>query len=247
MRYSGNHRNGPQRVGIVIGQLSYGGAERQIVALAQGLLQSKKYSPVFFCLSNCVEPYGKSLTDAGVQWYQVPEGTRVGFGKLFWLVKQLRICGCYIIYGILHIGDIYGGAAATLLRRNFVASIRNVNTQLPVHIRIMSSFMCRRASIVIANSFSCVKSLEKDMGVHHSRTVVVPNSVLLGNPCTGSRERVRNELGIPKNALLVGTVANLKAQKRFDFFLAVFNHCQKLISASKSTLSGPLHFVPFIN
>jgi len=237
------HKKGSIRIGIVIGQLSYGGAERQVVALAEGLLQSKKYNPIVFCLSNYVEPYGKFLTDAGVEWYRVPEGTRVGFGKLFWLIKQLRKCDCSVIYGILHIGNIYGGAAAILLRRPFVASIRSVNTQLPVHIRTISFFMCKRASIVIANSSSCVKSLEKDMGVRHYRAVVVPNAVILRNPNPGSRKRIRNELGISQDALVVGTVGNLKVEKRLDFFLNVFNHCHKLISVSNNTLNVPLHFV----
>jgi len=235
--------NGCRRVGIVIGQLSYGGAERQVVALAQGLLQSGKYSPVIFCLSNNVEPYGKSLTDAGIEWYRIPEGTRAGLSKLVWLVKQLKKNDCSVVYGILHIGNIYGGGAAMLLRRAFVASIRSVDALLPFHIRAMSSFMCKRALAVIANSLSCVNSLQKDLGVRHSHAILVPNAVLFRNPCAGSRERIRQELGIPKNAMVVGTVANLKKEKRFDFFLSVFHHCNKIISVSESTIDTPLHFV----
>jgi len=231
------------RVGIVIGQLSHGGAEKQVVVLTEGLLQSEKYIPVVFCLSNHVVPYGKYLTNAGVEWYQVPENTRPGLGKLFWLFNKLRIYGCSIIYGILHIGNIYGGAAAILLRLPFVASIRNVDPQLPIHIRIMSSFICKRAPIVIANSSSCVKSLERDMGVRHGRFEVIHNAVILANPDPGSREKIRNKLGIPQEALVVGTVANLKAQKRFDFFLDVFLYCHKLISVSKNKVNTPLHFV----
>ena len=47
------------RVGLVIGQLSYGGAEGQLFELARALRE--RHEPVVYCLSDRVHPYGPAL------------------------------------------------------------------------------------------------------------------------------------------------------------------------------------------
>ena len=54
----------PIRVGLVIGQLSYGGAESQAYELARGL--ASRHDVVVYCLSSSSEPYGTRLADAGI-------------------------------------------------------------------------------------------------------------------------------------------------------------------------------------
>ena len=39
------------RIGLVIGQLSYGGAERHCVELARGLKEDSEFEPIVFCTS----------------------------------------------------------------------------------------------------------------------------------------------------------------------------------------------------
>lgn len=230
------------KVAIITGQLSYGGAESQVVLLSMGLLESSKYHPVVFCLSNHIDPYGRMLTESGVEWHQVPEGMRAGFGKLLWLIRNLRSKQCQLIYGFLHIGNIYGGAAAMALNAGFVASIRNADPGLPLLTKNLSAFMCRRADIVIANSDSSSKSLETDMGIFHQRVTVVQNAVQYFKPETGARERIRSELEIPMDALVVGTVANLKPQKRVDIFFDIFPRFQDMKKELEG-VSNSVHFV----
>ncbi|MGH7789928.1 MAG: hypothetical protein ACRERC_23880, partial [Candidatus Binatia bacterium] len=55
----------PLRVGLVIGQLSTGGAEGQLRLLCEGF-DREQIAPVVFCLSGQTEPYGSRLQAAGV-------------------------------------------------------------------------------------------------------------------------------------------------------------------------------------
>ena len=54
-----------QRVALVIGQLTHGGAERQLVELAIRL-PARGFAPVVFCLSEADQPFGARLEGEGI-------------------------------------------------------------------------------------------------------------------------------------------------------------------------------------
>ena len=206
------------RIAIVIGQLSHGGAERQTLILADGMRQRGEFVPIVFCLSSYIEPYGSMLTAANVEWYAPPNNYPKLF-KLIWLVQTLQRARCSLVYGVLNIGNIYGGAVALLTGLPFVASIRNTDSTLPTAIRRLSGFFSKRARAVIANSNSCAVSLREDLGVQHKAVYVIPNAVMLAPTTLNARQTRRDQWQIPADACVIGTVANLKPQKRVEFFL----------------------------
>ena len=232
-------RNKP-RIGIVIGQLSHGGAERQVSLLATGLLRTGEFEPFVFCISRFTHPYGRVLSEEGVQWFVVPEGTQAWLGKLLWLLKHLQNTKCDLVYGILHVGNIYGGAAAMINRLPFVGSIRNTEDRLPILIKHFSRFFCDRASQVIANSKSSLESLRHELRICHDRVRVIPNAVRNLDVHEGRYQSPRDEWSIPDDAILVGTIGLLKSQKRPDFFIDIFLHIQNTRFYNSNS---PFHFV----
>ena len=227
-------------VGIVIGQLSHGGAEKQTAILAEGLLHTSELLPVVFCLSNSTEPHGDALRAAGVPLHTAPEGLKPGLQKLRWLAKQIRKVRCELIYGALHIGNIYAGVAALTARLPLITSIRNADEDLSPTIRALSGYFCRRSACVIANSPSCIISLREDLGVRHQRVRLIPNAVPSAAATPGARTRLRREFGIPAEAVLIGTVALLKPQKRPEFFIEI---CRELYRREPASPPSPLHFI----
>ncbi len=207
------------RIAMVTGQLAHGGAERQLTLLARELQKHCEFVPVVFCLSGAIDPYGSVLTAAGVEWYSPPASSRSRLRRLLWLVRKLAESRYSLVYGVLNTGNIYGGAAALASGLPFVGSIRNADSSLPLTMRTLSGLFCRRARAVIANSPSCVVSLRTNLGVQHKRVYVIPNAVVLPDAAPDARHRLRQEWSVPENAHLVGTVANLKPQKRAHFFL----------------------------
>jgi len=122
-----------------------------------------------------------------------------------------------------------------------VASIRSATRQrFPV--RLASSFACRRAVTVVANSASSNASLEADMEVRHTHVAIIPNFVRRIERSSGSRDEIRRQLGIPADALVVGTIGNLKAEKRASFFLAVCNRLHALWRLRSVSTAFP-HFI----
>ena len=220
---SASRRGGAARVGIVIGQLTHGGAERQCLELARGLRSGGDFEPVVFCTSQATEPYGRLLTECGIEWFAAPAGRRRGFGKLRWLTRSVRNSRCSLLYGMLHTGNVYAGFAARLLRMPFVASIR-LAAKPPALFRLASAVAGRTAVAVVANSPSAGRFLETDLRIRHSWVVVIPNAVREVETNLRARAETRRQLGIPSDAVVVGTVANLKAQKRAGFFIDACGH-----------------------
>ncbi len=225
-----------KKIAIVIGQLSHGGAENQVVLLAKGLIASDEFIPIVFCLSDAVQPNGNALDKLDVEWYSVLGRNRSSFHKLRWLIGRVKQLDCALLYGFLHIGNIYAGITATLLRLPLVCSIRSANTNLPFQLRVLSSRSCQRARAVIANSESSLQSLRKDLNVKHSRVLVIPNAVE-EQPELFASNRLRGDWQIPENALVIGTVALLKKEKRSDFFIKVARQLPEELGGK------PLHFV----
>jgi len=209
------------RLGIVIGQLSHGGAERQTVLLAQGLRRSGILEPVVLCYSHATQPHGAELSASGVAWFCPPAAAASRLRRVLWLVGEVRRQRCALVYGVLNGGNILGGVAALAWGLPLVASVRNADSQLPRHTRALSGWFCRRAAVVVANSASCARSLRHDLGVRHGRVRVIPNALSLPAPKPDARASLRGAWGVPDGAVVMGTVANLKAQKRPAFLLAV--------------------------
>jgi glycosyltransferase involved in cell wall biosynthesis len=224
------------RIGIVIGQLSYGGAERQTALLARGMAEWSSYTPIVFCLTNRVSPFGLDLSQAGVRSYAPKRNPIPGVPKLAWLVRSLGKANCDLLYGILNVGNIYAGAAASILGLPLICSIRNSDPGLLFAIRTLSGISCRRADWVIANSESCQHSLRADLGVEHNRVSAISNAVELRPSSADARVRIRRELSVESRDLVVGTVAKLKSQKRPELFVAVY-------TAVRRALGRNVHFV----
>ncbi|MBI5308210.1 MAG: glycosyltransferase [Planctomycetes bacterium] len=209
-----------KKIAIVIGQLSHGGAEQQAVFLAIGLKKYSNYEPVIFCLSNNDEPHGPFLKDLGIEYYYFPHHAKKYFRKALWLTKGVKKTHCSVVYGMLHVGNVFGGIAASLLRLPFVTSVRSANNALPFILRSLSGYFSQRANRVVANSNSCIRSLRDDLGVTNPYVVNIPNAVeVYTNDVI--KVDLHKEFDIPIEALVVGTVALLKAEKRPEFFIDI--------------------------
>ncbi len=205
-----------KKIAIIIGQLSYGGAEKQISLLAKGLKQSSKYEPVIFCLSHNDIPYGDLLKKNNVTVHYPPGNCKNYIRKLYWLVKEIKHENCKLLYGILHVGNVYSGLCASILRLPYICSIRSSTTSFILG-RI-SAFFCQRANWVIPNSNACDEALRNYLKIRHSRNSIILNAVETGLDVKSNK---RVDWKISPATVLVGTVALLKQEKRPEFFVEI--------------------------
>jgi glycosyltransferase involved in cell wall biosynthesis len=225
-----------ENVAIVIGQLSHGGAERQVVELALGLAAGKQYAPVVICYSRLIEPFGRDLAAEGVHTVYPRRRLKTGIGKALWIRRALRQNEWSIAYGILNPSNIYCRLVCLGTGRKFVASVRGV-PELRGTLRVGLRWACRGAAGIIANSLAGKEWIVEQYGADPSRVTVVPNSVSLCERNQAARGRIRRALGIEASARVVGTVALLKQAKRPEFFMEVALCMKERFSES------PAHYV----
>ena len=213
-----NSESAEKRIGLVIGQLSQGGAERQITRLAIELSTRSVYRPVVFCLSTYVDPYGSELTEANIEWYSPPDHLKSSLARLMWLIRCVKATRCDLLYSFLNIGNIYAGVTALVLRLPFIASIRSANSAFSPVIKTLARLFYQRADLIIANSASCIQILENDLRILHQHTVIIPN--IISTICTSdeARQRLRTQWGVTDEPV-IGTIALIKRSKRPKLFV----------------------------
>ncbi len=160
------------RVGLVIGQLTTGGAEGQLVELARRASRLG-YFPIVYCLSEKVEPFGRSLEDAKVPLRVI--GDR-GAKRLHRLVRALQADRVDLLHAWLFIANTYTWVAATVLRLPFVATARNCKLQGHVH-TLANRLAYQAAARIIANSCEVARFIERHYGAPAARICVVYNGV----------------------------------------------------------------------
>lgn len=237
---SSKNVSGKHKVAIVIGQLTMGGAEKQATYLAKGLANTKGFIPIVFCTSNLTDPFGPYLRAEGIEVHSVSSPRYSKLRKIIWLKSTMQKAGCDLVYGLLHVGNIYGGLVAKSNGTAFVASIRNTDKSIGDLTKYFSSFFCSQADMVIANSISCANFLDDGMKVRHGRVRIVSNAIHPQNRKIENRIRFRKLWNIPDDAMLIGTVALLKKQKRPGFAIRTF---VKILEHENKISEKPMHFI----
>ena len=142
----------PLRVGLVIGQLTYGGAESQLFELARGL--AGHCQPFVYCLSAKDQPYGDRLRQAGVPVRVLQSRGSFDAGRVTALARALREDGIQLVHAFLFLASAYAYLATRIARGiALVTSARNCKPEPhPLRRAIM-----RRAMRSSAATSACIR------------------------------------------------------------------------------------------
>lgn len=199
----------PIQVGLIIGQLTYGGAESQVFELARGL--ARRHAVTVYCLSDKVDPYGPKLERAGVRVRSFPARGPLDVTRVFALGRALRADGVEVVHAFLFIASAYAYLATRFTRRTrFIASARNCKLEPHLLRRHVMKLAFRRADAVICNS----AEVERFAHAHYSATAA--RSHVVYNGVDADRFAVDPR---PHPGVRIGTIGRIEAQKNLDLFL----------------------------
>lgn len=217
---SPTRRSEPLRVGLVTGQLSRGGAERQLYETAVHLDHSR-FVPVVYCTSEVTEPYGPMLEAAGVAVRTMPRQGHAEINRVLRLARMLRQDRIELVHSFLFHANAYTVMAARLARvRPAIVSIRNCEPNRPRWERVFGRCIHALADRVVANSEAVRDYVVNTFGTPARRIAVVYNGVDLSRFLnTVANIQINQELGLPQGARVVVTAGRLEPQKRVDRFL----------------------------
>ena len=214
------------RVLILTRRFEYGGAERQLVALANGLDKTR--------FSITIAPFyddGPLLQDVeriqGVQVVHLHKKGRWDLLPFFWrLWRTVVRIKPHIMYGYMGVANQLALLAGRLVRAQVVWGVRASNMDLDRYdllMKILYRFECwaaRFPDLIISNSLSG-KSYHSSHGFPEDKIVVIPNGIDTERfvPSPILREKLRAEWGLTEKEMVIGLVARLDPMKDHPTFL----------------------------
>ena len=199
----------PVRIGLVIGQLTYGGAEGQLYELARGV--SRQREVFVYCLSEQLGPYGRLLEAAGIPVRTLPARRHFDPARVVALSRWLRRDAIGLVHAFLFIASAYAYLATRLARGvPLVTSARNCKLEPSPMRRSLMRRALRTSDAVICNSQEMARFATRHYRARRDRLHVVYNGV--------DAKRFVPRDG-PSEGLVIGTVGRIEAQKNLDMFL----------------------------
>lgn len=224
---------------LVVDDLGYGGAERQVVELANNINPDR--FDVHVCALSHHVPLGDELLDAERRLHIVAKTNRFDFTVVSRLACLLRALRADIVHGYLFAeiaGRLAGRLAGTKL---IVGSERNAN-----HIEISrSNILAYRLTqwcvdMIIANSNAGAVWNRKVFRLPSSCYRVVHNGVDTERFKPEDGTTIRCKLGIPVSCPVVGIFAAFRKQKNHAMLFRAFKLVLSSIPEARLLLIGDL-------
>jgi glycosyltransferase involved in cell wall biosynthesis len=230
----------------IITGLQVGGAERMLEKLVCAT-DRKIYKTTVVSLTN-LGAIGKSIVDCGVQVHCVgmKQGS-VSLKDLIVLVKLIRRIQPDIIMGWMYHGNIAALVAKILSswKVKLLWNIRHTPYDLSKENRLTSVLIRLSAKLssiparVVYNSHVSFEQ-HKGLGFHPNKGLIIPNGFNTDRfrPSSNSRVKIRTELGIPDNALVLGHIARFHLMKDHKGFLNAVSSIVKIFPDTWFVLAG---------
>lgn len=222
------------RVAYLPASLRPGGAERQMLALAERLPQDR-FKIEFVAIAGPGE-YDARAEAAGARVRSLGLGAAPNaswplrsakrVSKIFRYADVVRRARYDIIDAWLYPSDVLAALARPITRTPIViAGRRNIDPhdQFGLLENGIGAVVRRLTDMVVANSAAVAEHAIAHQGVDPARIRIIRNGVEVGEPTTtAKRTEQRREFGVDEHQVLIGCVANYRDVKRLDRLINAF-------------------------
>lgn len=207
-----------KKILYVIGQLGFGGAEKQLYNLVLGL-DRQKYWPNICVLSNRVKMI-EEFKNIGVSIIILKKYLPLfDISRLFNLLFTIRKLRPDILHSFLVVGDVYACPAGMLTGVPVLVSERNVEPVLNPETwnwkTWLKDMLISRAAGLIANSRAGAARAMEHTGIHPSKVYVVHNGINLARfDKSKDVQHIRKELGLKEGVGAIGIIGSIVGQRK---------------------------------
>ncbi len=209
-------RPGPVAL-VVISDLEFGGAQRQVIELANNM-DPGRFDLHVVSLHDYV-PLGQALKEADRRLHVVRRASKFDLTVVARLAGLIRQLNAAVLHGYLFDAEIATRLAGRLTGRPVIGSERNTDYTLK-RINLVAYRTTRWAhDLTIANSNAGADFNSRLLGQPRDRYRIVHNGVDTARFEPGDGSTVRAELGVRPGELVVGMFASFKPQKNHPLLL----------------------------
>ncbi|MFT6984900.1 MAG: glycosyltransferase involved in cell wall biosynthesis [Psychromonas sp.] len=225
------------KVLIVISNMEFGGAQRQIVELVNNT--DKTQFEIHVCSLSNYAPLAEQF-NAGISLHIIHKKAKFDFSVVFKLASLIRKHKFNIIHSYLFDAEMAARLAAKLSCTNIkvIGSERNANYTLKPIQKRAYKLTKHLVNAIIANSKSGADFNARQTGQPKSKYHVVYNGVNTNRFRPQNKKNIRAELGIEENCNLIGMFASFKQQKNHPFLISALNTLKQQGANFKLLLVG---------
>lgn len=202
---------------VVISDLEFGGAQRQVIELANHM-DPARFDLHVVSLQDYV-PLARSLNDAGRRLHLIPRRHRYDFTVVPRLARLIRQLGAGVVHGYLFDAEIATRLAGRLTGAAVIGSERNTNYTMKRSNRLAYRATRWGHDLTIANSNAGADFNSRLLGQPRSCYRVVHNGVDATRFQPANGAAVRAEWNIAPDERVVGMFASFKPQKNHSLLL----------------------------
>lgn len=225
------------KVLIVISNMEFGGAQRQIIELVNNIEQDK--FEVHVCSLSKFAPLAMQFNE-NIAFHTVHKKSKFDFSVVFKLAKLIRKHKFHIAHSYLFDAEIAVRLAAKISLRKIkvIGSERNANYLIkPIQKKayyLTRNMVCK----IIANSQSGATYNAQQTGQPNSKYHVIYNGVNTNRFIVKDKIETRRSLGITQDCKLIGMFASFKQQKNHFFLIDTLEQLRKTGVEFKLLLVG---------
>ena len=229
------------KAALVIGQLGYGGAERQVAILARGIKQSGWQVKVI-CMSEDTEPFGRVIEQAGVELIRLSYGGHYDISRLLQLSGIFRREKFDIVHSHLEEPNIYAYLALKLAGVRGTGFIPSA-LSLPVKRSRLKNYLLsqsfRNADAIHVNSRAGLVSYADYYKVPCEKFRVIYNGAKeLPEIDDTLRVESRNTFSINRDELVVGTLSKDAPDKNVPAFSRLVHKLASRMTGVRGMVAG---------
>jgi glycosyltransferase involved in cell wall biosynthesis len=219
------------KVALVISNLSFGGAERQVLELANNI-DSQVFDLHLFLLSNHAE-LAEHLENRDSRLHCIPKRHKFDISVISRLAAAFKAHGIQVVHGFLYDAEIASRLAAKLAGcPAIIGSERNTSNNNGALKRLIYRLTARLLDACVANSSAGATFNQSVTGLSKSHYHVIYNGVDTERFQPRAQTALRQELGLKPEHLVIGMFGSFKHQKNHPLLL----QAAALICAKRSDL-----------
>ncbi len=210
-----------QKLLFILRDLGFGGAERQIIELCQGLDKNQfQITVILFFYEN---GYLSELKDTGVEVIVLATKASYKWAALPKLLRILKTRKFACIQTMLPIGNFLGGLAVRMSGQGpVIGSLRNANPFSWLDIFCLLDIIALNlfSDVVVANSASGQRMGIKNYRLPQSKIKVIRNGRNFNQGSVEvNHESFKQELGIPEGQVVIAAIGRITRQKGYPYLL----------------------------
>ena len=223
-------------VALVISNLGMGGAEGQVVEIANNLDRSQ-FNVHLFSLSSHV-PLSYRIIDKDKRLHIVEKKTKYDITTVFRLAKKLKEYQIDIVHGFLFDAEIASRFAGKIAGCKVIGSERNSKNKKNKIQQIIYKNTSGLFDFCVANSCAGAQFHQSVCGLPSSSYKVVYNGVDTRRFCPSKNNRLRSQLEIRPRERVIGMFGSFKRQKNHKLLFGAAKRILQLQPAARFLIVG---------